>query len=188
MNEYLPHEIADIHKVLNEAGIPHGFGGAVAFAYWGTPRYTHDVDVNIALSVDEHERVLDAIENAFAIQDREKARRDLSSMGQTRLKWGDVPVDLFFANTDYHLVIDLRVRKVEYIDIDIPVLSAEDLIITKALFNRGKDWIDIENVIQVQSALDEGYIRHWIEAFVGTDDVRLIRLDQLLEQHRGEAV
>lgn len=56
MNESLPDEIVAIHQALGAADVPHAFGGAIALAYWGTPRYTHDVDVNIALPAEESRR------------------------------------------------------------------------------------------------------------------------------------
>jgi len=49
MNELPPSEIITIHVALDNAGIPHAFGGVIALAYAGTPRYTHDIDMNIAL-------------------------------------------------------------------------------------------------------------------------------------------
>jgi hypothetical protein len=50
MNELIPDGVLDIHKALSQAEIPHAFGGAIAFAYCGIPRATHDIDVNISLS------------------------------------------------------------------------------------------------------------------------------------------
>jgi len=94
MNEFLPDEVVVIHNALTDANIPHAFGGAIALAYWGTPRYTHDVDINIALPADQHKTVLDTLSSIFPIHDREKAERELTHVAQTRLRWGALPVDL----------------------------------------------------------------------------------------------
>src|SRR5881275_2709406 len=102
MNEYLPDEIIVIHQALAAASIPHAFGGAIALAYWATPRYTHDVDINIALPPEEHARVLDALATVLPLRDRQKAERELRAIAQTRLRWETLPVDLFFANTPFH--------------------------------------------------------------------------------------
>lgn len=185
MNEFLPDEIVVIHRVLVEADIPHGFGGAIALAYWGTPRYTHDVDVNIALPSDDHARVLDALANAFPLTDRAKAERDIARIAQTRLRWGDVPVDLFFADTPFHDAIAARTREMPYIaDITIPVISAEDLILCKAFFNRPKDWFDIETIITVRARLDVAYLHHWLKEFPDADGERLSRIGRLLAARR----
>ncbi|MHB8574021.1 MAG: nucleotidyl transferase AbiEii/AbiGii toxin family protein [Dehalococcoidia bacterium] len=187
MNEYLPDEIVVIHKALAGATIPHAFGGAIALAYWGTPRYTHDVDINIALQGEEHQRVLDALATVFPITDRQKAEREVTHIAQTRLRWGALPVDLFFANTPFHEAIATCTREVEYVDgTTIPVISAEDLILCKALFNRPKDWIDIENIVAVQAHLDVGHLYRWLQDFPDPEGERLPRIDRLLaERQRG---
>jgi hypothetical protein len=188
MNELLPDEIVVIHRVLAEANVPHGFGGAIALAYWGTPRYTHDVDINIALPSNEYPRVLDALSLAFPLADRPKAEREIANIAQTRLRWGDVPVDLFFANTPFHDAVAARTREMPYTaDVTIPVISAEDLILCKAFFNRPKDWFDIETIINVQAQLDDAYLHHWLGEFPDAEGERRARIDHLLaeRQQRG---
>ncbi len=184
MNEYLPDEIVVIHQVLSAAAIPHAFGGAIALAYWGTPRYTHDVDINIALTAAEYAPVLDALARAFPLSNREKAEREVRTTAQTRLRWGTLPVDLFFANTPFHEAMATRIREVDYTGTTIPVLSAEDLIICKALFNRPKDWFDIENIVKVQAYLDVGHLHYWLQDFAEPEEERLLRLDRLLQEYR----
>ena len=40
-----------VHEGLDSAGVGHGFGGAIALAYYvGEPRATRDMDINIAES------------------------------------------------------------------------------------------------------------------------------------------
>jgi hypothetical protein len=58
----------------------------------------------------------------------------------------------------------------------IPVLSATDLTVFKALFNRTKDWADIEAMIAFGSP-DLAEVRNWLIELLGADDVRLARLD-----------
>jgi len=177
MNEFLPDEVVVIHNALTDANIPHAFGGAIALAYWGTPRYTHDVDINIALPADQHKTVLDTLSSIFPIHDREKAERELTHVAQTRLRWGALPVDLFFANTPFHEAMATRTREMDYAGTPMPVISAEDLIVCKALFNRGKDWVDIENIFTVQRQMDTHYIQRWLREFCEPDDDRISRIE-----------
>jgi hypothetical protein len=186
MNELLPTEIIDIHRTLARGDIPHAFGGAISLAYAGIPRYTHDIDVNIALAQEHGPRVLDVLSTLFPILDREKAERELRAIAQTRLRWGDIPVDLFFANTPFHEAMAGRTRQVDFIGVAIPVISPEDIIICKALFNRPKDWLDIENVFRVREHLDSGYIRRWLEEFREPDDERIRRIEGFFsDRQRG---
>src|SRR5579871_5057089 len=120
MNELLPTEVIAIHTALANANIPHAFGGAIALAYVGIPRYTHDVDVNIALPQEQVPRVLDTLATVFPILDRTKAEREVLSIAQTRLRWGDLPIDLFFANTPFHDSLATRTLMVDFVGTAIP--------------------------------------------------------------------
>ncbi|MHB8576106.1 MAG: nucleotidyl transferase AbiEii/AbiGii toxin family protein [Dehalococcoidia bacterium] len=164
--------------MLAAGNVPHAFGGATALAFHGIPRYTHDIDINIALPAGDHPRVLDCLASLFPLDDRARAERELMHIAQTRLRWRDVPIDLFFANTPYHDALAQRTHAVEYAGTRLPVVSAEDLIILKAAFNRGKDWLDIENVFRVQQQhLDVPYIRYWLATFSEPDDDRWSKIE-----------
>lgn len=63
----------------------------------------------------------------------------------------------------------------------MPILSAEDLIVFKLLFNRHKDVADIEGIIEASGGqLDVGYVRHWLIECVGEDDARMGTWEMLL--------
>ena len=185
MNRYLPEGIVAIHHAFDRDRIPHAFGGAVALAYWGVPRATIDLDINVFLSQDERTRVLDSLAPLFPIPNRADAERQLEHAAQVRLRWGTMPVDLFFSNSDFHDAMAGRSRVVDYVGTPIPVLSAEDLILCKAAFNRPKDWLDIETIVAVQQHLDEAYLHHWLDAFADPEDERLARVDRLLRERQG---
>jgi len=102
MNRYLPEGIVAIHHAFDRDRIPHAFGGAVALAYWGVPRATIDLDINVFLSQDERTRVLDSLAPLFPIPNPADAERQLEHAAQVRLRWGTMPVDLFFSNSDFH--------------------------------------------------------------------------------------
>lgn len=178
MNEYLPDGIISVHDAFTRDAIPHAFGGAIALAYSGIPRYTHDIDINVFLSVEHHGRVLSSLSSLFPIPNLEQTQRQLAENAQARLRWGDLPVDVYLANLEFHGAMASRVKEVDYVGTIIPVLSAEDLIICKAAFNRPKDWVDIENMFQVQHQnLDAQYIRHWLTDFFEHGDERVVKVE-----------
>ncbi len=43
---------AKLSDLLTRAGIPHAIGGAVAYGFWGNPRGTRDLDLNIFVRTD----------------------------------------------------------------------------------------------------------------------------------------
>ena len=64
---------------------------------------------------------------------------------------------------------------------DIPIISAEDLIICKAAYNRAQDWIDIENMFRVQRQnLDQQYLRRWLNEFFPPEDERVQKLNDYI--------
>ena len=136
-------KVLALHRELQRHGIPHAMGGAIALAYAvGEARATHDVDVNVFVSTDRAREVLQSLPTGVRVrpEDIEAASND----GQVRLRWDDNPVDLFFSTVDFHDVAATRIREVPFERGSIPVLSATDLVVCKALYGRGKDWVDIE--------------------------------------------
>ena len=63
----------------------------------------------------------------------------------------------------------------------IHVLSPEDLITYKAVFDRAKDWQDIASIVYAApEPLDFGYVRDWLERIDAPEGRRLARLDRLI--------
>lgn len=136
-----------VHDALDNAGIPHAVGGAIALAYCTkNPRGTRDLDLNIFLGVDAAEEVLAALPApvGYSSDDVEKVRE----VGQVRLWWGETPVDLFFNNLPLHEDVAAGKVLVQLEGKEIPVLDAASLVIFKAMFDRTKDWADIEEIFR----------------------------------------
>jgi hypothetical protein len=134
-----------IHDALRKASLPHAFGGAISLAYCvEEPRGTRDLDVNIFCDASNASKVLASLPEGVAVsdQDVEVVRRD----GQTRLFWDGVPVDVFLNNLPLHEEVANRIMWVPLQGREIPVLDCASLVIFKSLFNRTKDWADIEAV------------------------------------------
>src|SRR5579883_2700304 len=160
MNAPIPDKLIRIHTALDQNNIPHAFGGAIALAFYGEPRDTRDIDVNVALPPKEYQRVLDSLSMLFPIDNRKRIEYELIQLAQTRLYWETTAIDLFFADIPFHDSIAQRTHDVDYVGTRLPIVSAEDLIVLKAAFNRPKDWFDIENIFAIrQHALDTAYVR-----------------------------
>ena len=167
-----------IHRSLDADGIPHAFGGAIALAYCTEePRGTRDIDVNVFLDAPDVARVLGALPDGVAHDGGDVAAilRD----GQVRLWWDDTPVDLFFDVHDFHRQAPLNVRRVPFADDVIPILGCEDLAVFKAMFNRTKDWADIEAMIDA-GVLDGPRTLGWVTLLLGADHPAAERLTGLL--------
>jgi hypothetical protein len=176
----LASKIAAVHEMLDSMRVAHQFGGAVALAWYRSPRATTDVDLNVTVAPEDAEPILGAITHlgvTVAPADRATIERD----GQVRLDWDESYLDLFFATFDLHREMARRAREVEFGPIRIPILSPEHLIVCKAVFDRPKDWVDIEEMIAWGTEIDNAEVMRWIEEILGGNSGQHARLVALLQ-------
>ncbi len=176
MNETLDQKVVALERAFREAGLPHAFGGAIALAYYATPRGTHDVDVTLGLPPSAAQRVSAVLAplGVDAIDDEARAR--IERDGQIRVRWSRTPLDLFFSYDALHDACAERRREVPFPGQPLTVLSPEDLAVFKVLFDRPKDWQDLEELLFAQGErFDLGYATDWLERILAPDDERLAR-------------
>ncbi len=170
-------KVVQLSGALRRARVPHAFGGALAFAYYGEPRATVDIDLNLFVGTARYERVMEVLgplgvawaRNAGALE------RD----GQARLWWGRTPLDLFFSYDPLHDAMRRMTRTVPFADTTIAILGPEHLLTTKVVFDRAKDWIDIEQMLVAVPALDLAEAHGWLQRLLGRDDQRVRHLHDL---------
>ena len=158
-----------------------GTGGSQAFIQSGPPLNVN-IDLNVFVPVDECEPVLAALPPGVAhdAASVEAIRRD----GQVRLWWGYTPVDLFFDYVPLHADAARNRRTVPFAGTRIPVLGPVELAVFKAMFDRTRDWADIEAMVAA-SSLDVDAVRELLVGLLPEDDERFARLDEAVQ--RGAA-
>lgn len=174
----LPGKITAISAALRATRTPHAFGGAIALAYYARPRATVDIDLNVFVAADRFER----IERALAPLgiDTRVDPGELTRSGQCRLAWGRTPVDLFFANLELHSAMREDLRRVPFADTRIPILAPQHLIVRKAMCDRPKDWLDIEQMALTLPDLDAPAAIAQLDRLLGPGDSRVVRLTEVL--------
>jgi hypothetical protein len=173
--------IVSVHELLDSMRVTHQFGGAIALAWYRNPRATTDVDLNVTVSPEDAEPVLGALTHlgvTVSSSDRAAIERD----GQARLDWDGSYLDLFFATFELHQAMAERSRQVDFGPVRIPILSPEHLIVCKVVFDRPKDWLDVEEMIAWGTAIDEAEVLGWIEEILGATSEQHARLAALLER------
>jgi len=173
----LPNKVTAIHRALEEAKVPHAIGGALALAYYGEPRATIDVDINVFVNTDQWPTIRDAL--APLGVDVEVDEKELNRDGQVRLWWDRNPVDLFFSYDPFHDEMRSGARKVPFNGAIIPILAPEHLAVCKAMFDRPKDWLDIEQMLVATSPFNLEEVKDWLERMVGQDNPRMGRLREI---------
>lgn len=180
----LPDKVIAIHEALREVKIPHALGGALALAYYATPRATIDIDLNLFVPAERWQDVVDAL-GPLGIATGDLDPAALERDGQCRIWWGDNAVDLFFAYDPIHDEMRKQARRVPFSGVTVPILSPEHLAVCKAMFDRRKDWMDIEQMTIAEDELDLGEVEAWLERMVGEGDPRLERLAKLRAEIRA---
>jgi hypothetical protein len=181
----LPEKVSALSRAFEASEIPFAFGGALALAYYAEPRATVDVDMNIFMPPDSVDRVSEILQ-ALSIRTSAADRRLVLRDGQVRLHWGPTPLDLFFAYDPFHFHAAQRVRRVPFGAETIRVLAPEDLLVCKVVFNRRKDWIDIDQMLLLTAGtLDLDDVRRWIAAMVGANDERSEHFEHAVREILG---
>lgn len=176
----LPDKVIAIHESLAAAKIPHALGGTLAQAYYAEPHVTADIVLNVFVPSERWRDVI-AVLTRLGVDVRRVDENDLLRESRCRVRWGDIPVDLFFAYDPFHEEMRKKVRRVPFAETTVPILSPEHLTVCKAMFDRPKDWLDIEQILVASEGLDLREIERWLESMVGDDDPRLERFQELKE-------
>lgn len=176
----LPERLVELHRALARHRIPHAFGGAIALAYWTRdPRGTSDIDVNVFLPAADCARALRALPEGVA--QPEGTEEAIVRDGQLRLWWDETPVDLFFDTVPVHEEAARHRQTVPFAGTRIPVLGPEELAVFKAMFDRTRDWADIEAMLGA-GTLDLDAVRATLHTMLPADDPRFARLGEALRR------
>jgi len=163
-----------VHDALTGARLPHAFGGAIALGYCTLePRGTRDLDLNVFVAPERVTEVFAALPDGVTVTalNVELAERD----GQVRVWWEDTPIDVFLDVLPLHAEVAREVRHVPFADRTIPVLGCDALAVFKAMFDRTRDWADIEAMVEAK-ALDVEATATRVRELEGDDSLRARRL------------
>lgn len=174
----LSSRIVAVHEMLDSMRVPHQFGGAIALAWYRSPRATTDIDLNVTLSPPEAAPVLGALAH-LGVNVSAPARAAIERDGQARLDWDGSYLDLFFATIELHREMASSSREVPFGPVRIPILSPEHLIVCKAIFDRPKDWVDIEEIVGWGTEVEVATVLRWIDELLGADSAQHERLVEL---------
>ena len=171
-----------LHRALAAADVPHAFGGAIALAYWTLdPRGTGDIDINIFVPAEECAAVLRQLPEGII---QPPGTHDaIVREGQVRLWWDETPVDLFFDYAPVHADAARHRQTVPFAGASIPVLGPVELAVFKAMFDRTRDWADLEAMVAA-GTLDVDSVAASLREMLGKDEARLSRLEDAVRRAR----
>jgi len=152
-------------RLLKRQGVPYMLMGGMALAVWGRSRFTHDVDLAIALPEKEFPHFLEVLKKAFFLPAPPRPMLGSRLIACRYLKPSKglpVQVDLLLARGIYQEQALQRAVTVSLGSLHLRVVSPEDLILLKLLAGRPMDELDVLAVLQEQAkTLDRKYLKHW---------------------------
>lgn len=173
----LAQKVVAIDRALKR--VPHAFGGALALAYYAEPRATVDIDLNLFVVADDFEKAARPL-GALGARIDDHVRALIGRDGQARVFWDETPLDLFLRYDDFHDDAERATRSVPFADTTIPILSPEHLVVCKVVFNRAKDWVDIDAMLAAGTAIDAAVVFRWVGRIAGDEDSRFERIAAVL--------
>lgn len=143
----LPKDFRELLESLNENGVRYLLIGAYAMGNYGYSRFTNDIDIFIAGDRDNAERIVRAlISFGFASADLDA---EVFTRKDSLIVMGVEPyaVDIlnFISGVEFESAFAKRVM-VNDDDLQIPVISLEDLITNKLASGRQRDLGDVEEL------------------------------------------
>ena len=170
--------LAALSRVLADWGASWYVFGAQAVLVWGRPRLSADVDVTVRLAPEDPARFARVMgEHGFQVRvsDLEAFVRRTRVVPFVHVPTG-LALDVVLAGPGPEELFLSRTVNVDFGGVTVPVISAEDLIVTKVLAGRPKDWDDVHGVLAERGPfLDLESIRATlglIEDALGQSDLR----------------
>jgi hypothetical protein len=159
-----------VWSTLERLNIPLAVMGGIAVAAWKHVRATHDVDLLIGIGEAGPDLLLQRLAEAGV---RPKRQPPILSLGQLQIlqllyeppgAHLDVQVDLLLADSPYHReALARRIpAQLPDLDIEVSILSCEDLILLKLLARRIIDRADAAALLRAnRPSLDLRYLSRW---------------------------
>jgi predicted nucleotidyltransferase len=163
MEKELEAPLREAVAFLEKQGYRYAIIGGIALAQWGFVRTTHDVDIKVFVPNTDYTTVRNALRGIFS----EPARTHIPQNPLiVSVSIQGVIVDFLLALPGYEEQIIERAVQRDLGGWFIQVCSAEDLIIQKVVAGRGRDWLDVEELLIAQHGrLEQAYIEDWLSQF-----------------------
>jgi predicted nucleotidyltransferase len=160
MDDYFTTVIAAISRALERSGIEFALVGGLAASLQGRIRATEDVDLIIDADVEAtltFLRAMDPAEFQPWFPEVETVVHNALILALEHVP-SEIRLDLAVGVSGFEQQIVRRAERCTIADFEIPIATAEDLVLMKALAGRPQDEADIAGIIEKRSAaLDWDY-------------------------------
>jgi hypothetical protein len=178
VNEPLETTLADIVTFLERNRLPFALIGGQASSLRGEERVTADIDLIVLVEIDQALALLPE----FAATNFRPLFADVAEVIQRafilplRHQLTQIKVDLAIALSGFERQAIARAERLVFAGCRVPVATAEDLIIMKALAGRPRDDDDVRGMFVAQGdRLDWNYCQNMADELGRSIDVDLLR-------------
>jgi len=155
----------EIFEELNNAKIQYLVVGGVAVNLHGYSRFTGDVDILLALTIENLDRMAALMErlgynprlpvDVQTLAEEEQVRRWMEEKGMTAYsyihpKMPQFSIDILTGDSFKFFDFDARKILLELQDLSVPVIAIDDLLEMKKQANRQKDIEDIAALLELK--------------------------------------
>jgi hypothetical protein len=152
---------------LQQADIAYMISGSIALSYYAQPRLTRDIDIVVALRLEDVERMINLFAADFYL-DADAVRNAIAQLGMFNIIHYDHVMKVDFIvqkDTPYRHEEFARRRAVDIDGVTMWLVTAEDLLLSKLVWAAEShseiQLQDVRNLIQSVADLDWTYIERW---------------------------
>jgi hypothetical protein len=181
--EWLLQTLSHLWRLLQSLEVPAALMGGLAMSVWKHVRSTRDVDLLLGIDVSQLNLFLEQLHAAGFHAKREPP---VISLGKLKIlqflyeppdSFMSMQVDFLLADSPYHRqALDRRIKAwLPDSDLQIDVLTCEDLILNKLLAGRLIDKADVASLLALTAVhLDRKYLIAWLSSLKLTADFSAI--------------
>lgn len=165
---------------LESAGISYMLTGSIALGYYARPRMTRDIDLVVELKHRDATQVAAIFSQQYYVSEDDVSRA-MQQQGMFNILHLQqlVKIDLIVCkDTDYRRHEFARRRKVSFADLEVWIVSKEDLVLSKLIWAKpSMSELQLRDVSDlIASGVDENYLSRWAP---------VLGVDSLLERCRN---
>lgn len=159
--------VEEVQRFLREEGWPFMVIGGLAVQTWGRIRATQDVDISVAVTLDEREKLVEAAQRSFNLIPSNPTKFVTERNVLPLETHSGVPVDLICAWTDFELEAIGRVADIEVEPgFSMRVCTPEDLVVMKFISDRLRDREDVEGIlIRSGKNMNHDHVLRWLQEY-----------------------
>ncbi len=161
---------------LDSAGIPYMLTGSMAMAIYSTPRMTRDIDLVVAVTSADVDKIVGLFSGDCYI-DKDSVRQAVHTHGMFNIIHNDWVLKADFIirkNEEYRRKEFARRRNMDVEEMAVSVVTAEDLILSKLIWGKRSQsdlqLNDVRQIISTVTKLDWKYLQDWA-VDLGVDDL-----------------